>query len=397
MVLRFAPFVFLAQVYLTWRLCRSLVTVWPAARRCRIGAVAVLLWLNALPLVFLLSYAMGGGHPLASSDLTWMDYCLVFPYWWALITAVESLPYFLLLELGRLIYRFFPRRQPKVMGRRFAVANLAVALILGPLVAYRIAWHTYSVEMEDVTTTIAGLPPDLEGTKLILLGDIQVDRYTQDAKLNQVDDLLRDQPGEMILFAGDLVTDGTDYIPQALRLMCRLDAPAGRFACMGDHDWWSGPEEIANGLVECGWHFLEDRHRVQEVNGRRVLVTGVTYIYSRRARRADVERLFAAAPAAELKIVLVHQPAPLIKEMAVKHGYHLMLAGHTHGGQVVFRPFGFPLTLSQFENDHYSGVAEYAGLPVVVTDGIGLTLAPIRYNSRAKVTRITLAVGDGAR
>ncbi|MBN2432612.1 MAG: metallophosphoesterase [Acidobacteria bacterium] len=390
MVLRFAPFVLLAQLYLAWRLWRSLVQLQPGWRSYRWLALPVLAWLNALPLVFLIGYALDGGYPLDNLRLIWADYLLVFPYWWGLIAAAECLPYFLLLEFGRLVFRFIPRRDPTALRRSFAVAHLVVALLVGGYVAIRIVHDTYSITLEEVTAAIYELPPELAGIRLILLGDIQVDRYTQAAKLDQAAAILNDEPGDMMLFAGDLVTDGTAFIPQGVDLLCRLHAPAGRFACMGDHDWWSGPEQIAAGLTDCGWHFLEDRHHVQVVNGRRVLVTGVTYIYSRRARRADVERLFAAAPPADLKIVLVHQPAPLVKELALKHGYHLMLAGHTHGGQVVFRPFGLPLTLSQFENRHYSGMEDYHGLPVVVTDGIGLTLAPVRYHSRAKMTRITL-------
>ncbi len=76
--------------------------------------------------------------------------------------------------------------------------------------------------------------------------------------------------------------------------------------------------------------------------------------------------------------------------MAKKYGYHLMLAGHTHGGQIVFKPFGYSLTPSRFENEHFSGYKKDAEITLIVTNGIGLTLAPLRYNAQSEISKINL-------
>lgn len=159
-------------------------------------------------------------------------------------------------------------------------------------------------------------------------------------------------------------------------------------ACMGDHDFWANPVKISNGLDQCGWNFLENEHHLIEHKGKKILITGITYIYSRRITPAHLRELLESAPAADLKILLVHQPASMVMKAAQEFGYDLLLAGHTHGGQVVFKPFGIPLTPSRLENKFYSGYGEYKDMPVIVTNGVGLTLAPIRYQAPAEVVKI---------
>lgn len=65
-----------------------------------------------------------------------------------------------------------------------------------------------------------------------------------------------------------------------------------------------------------------------------------------------------------------------------------MLAGHTHGGQLVFQPFGIRLSAPRFENRVYRGLNNWNRLPVIVTNGVGLSLAPVRYRAPAEVVRI---------
>jgi predicted MPP superfamily phosphohydrolase len=157
---------------------------------------------------------------------------------------------------------------------------------------------------------------------------------------------------------------------------------------MGDHDFWHDREAIASGLKARGWDFLQNRHQLYQHKNLRILVTGITYIYSRRISPGQLDSLLASAPDADLKILLVHQPRPYLMRSAAKYGYHLFLAGHTHGGQMVFKPLGFTLTPTQFENEIYTGHHLINGLHVIITNGIGLTLLPLRFRAYAEIVHI---------
>ena len=226
--------------------------------------------------------------------------------------------------------------------------------------------------------------------QLSLIADVQVDRYTQIDKLKQMQNLLDASGSEMLFFAGDIVTSGEKYIQQAVDALCGPGPFKEKFACMGDHDFWSDENAIMNGLKECKWNFLDNQHKLIEYKGKKILVTGITHIYSRRISQNELNAILSKAPEADYKILLVHQPAEFVIHSAARAGYQLLLAGHTHGGQIVFHPFGFNLTASQRETQYYSGYYRVDRMDVIVTNGIGLTLAPIRYRSHSEVFTIRL-------
>ena len=104
-----------------------------------------------------------------------------------------------------------------------------------------------------------------------------------------------------------------------------------------------------------------------------------------------LENALKNQPPNELRVLVAHQPAMPLVAAARANGIDLVLAGHTHGGQIVFRPFGIPITPSRFETRYVSGLYHAGATAVVVTNGVGFTLTPVRYQAPAEVTTITLS------
>jgi hypothetical protein len=390
MTLTMAPLVLVASLYAGLRLAGA----WAALRRrppapARWAALAVILILNLWPLALAAAYLLGwpgrswleGGHPPLA------DHLLVYPFWWGFVLALELAPWLLALELAGLGAWL---AHAEGWRRRLAWIRLALVAALSLVVGGRMAWDTGRVRLVDETVAVRGLPAEFEDLDLLLIGDVQADRYTGAGKLDRFLAAARAARPDLALFAGDLVTEGTTFLRPALAALGRVRAPGGRAAVMGDHDFWADPGAVRAGLRNRGWDFLENEHRLYDWRGRRVLVTGVRYIYSDRVPPARLRALLAAAPAADLRILLVHQPAAEVIAAADAAGYHLVVAGHTHGGQIVFHLFGWPVTPTQLENDFYSGNHPFGRLRVVVTNGVGLTLAPVRYGAPAEITRIRL-------
>ena len=92
----------------------------------------------------------------------------------------------------------------------------------------------------------------------------------------------------------------------------------------------------------------------------------------------------------DVGIFLTHQPNEyLIKTASTKH-YDLFLAGHTHGGQLTLLfPF-INLTPTLIETKYVKGDFFLNGMKIIVTRGLGMSLAPVRYNSTPEVTLIVL-------
>lgn len=382
-----------AYVYIGWRLSHAiykLFSISPAF--ARFIMILVILFLNSLPIVILWHYWTGNENNLFlfRDQLHWLDYLLNFPYWWGLIVVIEILPYFLLLDIINIHIHIMASTYQSLWAKWQAFLKIGLVSFFLLYSGIRVYQDTYNIRITPYKVAIKNLPCAFQNLSLILVGDIQLDRYTQDNKIYQLKNQLQAVNGDLLLFAGDLITNGKKFIPQGLKLLCNTKVSLERIACMGDHDFWADPEGISRGLQDCGWKFLQNKHYVIPYKGYRILITGLTHIYSKRISSYELIRFLTGSPQADLKILLVHQPADAVIETASRYGYHLVLAGHTHGGQFVFKPFGITLTPTQLENKFYSGYNKFNDLNIVVTNGIGLTLAPLRYHAPAEITRIHL-------
>ncbi len=264
---------------------------------------------------------------------------------------------------------------------------------MGALILYvpvRTFLDTNNVRLNEIEIAFPSLPRELEGFRIALVGDVQVDRYTTPDKLRRFRQLFERKDVDIATLAGDVVTSGTGFIGRAARALANPPGSLANMAVMGDHDHWADPVAIPTRLRSEGWVFLENQHEILSRGNHSILLTGVTYVYSDHLSEAALRNFLAQAPVADLKIILAHQPAEELVRVARDAGYHLLLAGHTHGGQVVLHPLGIPFTPSRFETEYYSGAYRAGPLHIVVTNGTGLTLAPVRYHAPAELTLVTL-------
>ena len=394
MILRMAPVLLPVYLYCGWRVSSALIQLFGFSPGwTRSITAAGILFVNLLPLAILYRSRSGELSRLIlfQPSLQSADFWLNFPFWFALVIAVESVLYLIGLDLLGGLFRLIPAWRPQNWLSLKSAFVLGIVLFFTIFAVYRVYRDSYQVQLRPYQIPVKNLASELADLRLTFVSDVQVDRYSGETKLQHYRQQVAAAGGDLILFGGDLVTSGEDFIDPALDLMGRHQAPLGKIACLGDHDFWANPGRIAGGLRAAGWDFLDNAHQLIDYRGKRILVTGVTYIYSRRISEADLRELLERAPEADLRILLVHQPAGMVVRLAEEYGYDLLLAGHTHGGQLVFRPFGLTLTPTRLENQFYSGRYQFGRMAVLVTNGVGLTLAPFRYRAPAEVMRVEFA------
>jgi predicted MPP superfamily phosphohydrolase len=141
-------------------------------------------------------------------------------------------------------------------------------------------------------------------------------------------------------------------------------------------------------LEDEGITVLEDETQIVPLGSARLTITGVTNIYRRRPSRDILERAMEGRDARALALFLTHQPTVDLVHWAAEREYDLFLAGHTHGGQVVFNYFGYRACISNRETSFVSGFFRVGSMLVSVTNGLGLTLAPVRFHAPAEITLI---------
>ena len=133
----------------------------------------------------------------------------------------------------------------------------------------------------------------------------------------------------------------------------------------------------------------DNESRYFEFDSSRIGVSFITHNYVTEISETTLRNV-ALSNKADFKIFLTHQPQEFLINSAVKSKYDLFLAGHTHGGQITLLfPF-IQLTPTLFETNYIKGDFHFESTLVVVCGGLGMSLAPIRYNSTPEVVIITL-------
>jgi len=396
MLITFAV-VLIPYTYIAWRLINALSLFYPHLHRnLKIVIPLIFFLLNLLPIISGIAYVFGQYRNLFffSDHFSVFDVLILIPYWIGLIIILETFPYFLASDLFLLISRWFSVSIQANLLRWIALTKIILFTFFVVFVSVRVYLDTTSIKLSVYDIPVKNLSPEFEELNLVLTADLQVDKYSPEQKIENFKQTIAKLKPDILFFAGDLVTSGTFYIDQGIEVLCDTKANLGRIACVGDHDIWSDAGRIAKGIENCGWDFLDDKHIVIPFKDKNILVTGVSYVYSKRISPPQLKELMESAPEADLKILLVHQPSKMVIAAAAEYGYDVLLAGHTHGGQIIFRPFGFTVTPTQMENDIFTGTYKEDDMSVIITNGIGVSLVPLRYRAHGEIVQFRLKRGN---
>jgi predicted MPP superfamily phosphohydrolase len=210
---------------------------------------------------------------------------------------------------------------------------------------------------------------------------------------------------DLVVLLGDYVA-GHRWVTRSITMRefapvaAGLKAPLGVHAVLGNHDWWDdrtaqrlgrGPVIAARELMEAGVLTLENEAVRLVHDGRPFWLLGLgdQIALLRRPRLVGVDDLPGTvakitddAPA----ILLAHEPDIFPK---VPARIALTLSGHTHGGQV--RVIGYsPVVPSRYRNRYAYGHVREGGRDLVVSGGLGTSIAPVRLGVPPEIVLIEL-------
>lgn len=215
---------------------------------------------------------------------------------------------------------------------------------------------------------------------------------------------------DLIVLLGDYVSGMnmvTDYVHSSewSAALSGLTAPLGVFAVLGNHDWWEdrtaqrsgqGPTIAGKALEAVGIPVLENKSIRLEKNGKGFWLSGlgdqIALLPGRGSGRTtwagkdDLKGTLAQVDDDDAVMLLAHEPDIFPR---VPQRVSLTLSGHTHGGQV--RLFGWsPVVSSRFGNRYAYGHIEEGGRHLIVSGGLGMSIAPLRFGVRPEIVLLEL-------
>ena len=251
----------------------------------------------------------------------------------------------------------------KFSRRRFIVA----ALLCAPcLVAADARW----LEPNWIKTRRFRLASGKPTHRVVHFTDVhhRGDRAHLEAVVKKINALSPD----FVCFTGDLIEE-TKHLPEALEVFAGIKSPV--YGVPGNHDYWSKAPwaGIAQCLAGTGGAWLLDEQRV--TSDGKFSILGATC-------RSSKQPPLRANPSTR-NIFLMHYPA-WVKRLSGQR-FDLLLAGHSHGGQV-WIPFYGPIYVPFGVDEYVRGLFQTAAGPLYVNPGIGWFPVPIRFNCRPELT-----------
>ena len=267
---------------------------------------------------------------------------------------------------------------------------LVVLVVVAAVAAAGLGWMLFEaqwVELRELDVPVEGLPAELDGFAVLHLSDFHLGTISFNGRtLRKALDWSAGRELDMVAITGDLVSRrrGERMLRRAL---ARLHARHGIYAIMGNHDVaetrdpFSRPSDLS-ALRDDGACLLEHGSASFEAGGRTVQVAGT----DPRRLRDPVAPL--SDPAADLRILLVHYPDAIWS--LAPGDFHVILAGHLHGGQICLPTPRGKLRLEHLRAPLWEGLH---GLPVGalnVSRGLGTSFVPLRLLARPEAAILRL-------
>ena len=230
---------------------------------------------------------------------------------------------------------------------------------------------------------------------LIHVTDCHFGMFFGPDELRNLVDQLNSLQGDALCITGDIFHSARAVVEQATPVLKKLKArPLGNFAVLGNHDFYAGEMRSVESLQDAGFTILRNQWITLKVRNLALHMGGVDDPLIRRIRRNRFPRFdtfMSKAPVESgLRILLSHRPA--VFPQAAKQKIDLVLAGHTHGGQIVIPVPGRErgMSVADLVSEYTHGWYKSDTSSMYLNRGVGLTFLPWRIHCPPEIAVIHL-------
>jgi predicted MPP superfamily phosphohydrolase len=279
--------------------------------------------------------------------------------------------------------------------KRLRVALEVIILLLGVLVFWAFLVEPNRLVIRQQAIHIDNWPQELNGLRIAVIADIHAGApFINEKKLRTIVERTNELHPDLIVILGDYLT-GNGWIRRTIEpevfapILKNLSAPLGVYSVLGNHDWWYNGGKVRRGLESNGIKVLEDE--VVEVNagGTSLRLVGLSDLWTRpvQTSAAHIEATVNKVPPGATMIALAHNPDIFPR---LPQRVPLLLAGHTHGGQVRFPLIGSVVHSSELGDRYESGHVFENNHHLFVTTGIGTSILPVRFGVPPEIVLLTI-------
>ncbi len=275
----------------------------------------------------------------------------------------------------KFILRLIFKKHDKVL----TISAIAVTVIL---VISSMLISLYGLRVREIELTYKNLPPELDGVTIVQLSDLHICNITTEKWFENVIEKTNALNPDLVVITGDLMDTNICNYENYCNIIKKIEAKKGVFAVPGNHEYYTGFENFLKIQEKSNVRILiNENSRVSE----NFFIAGIDDPTGKRTgkREPDIKKALKDIPPGSFIILLSHRPEYF--DEAVEKGVHLVLAGHTHAGQI----FPNDLLIRFYMKYHY-GLYKIENSYLYTTSGTGTWGPPMRLFTRSEIVKITL-------
>lgn len=263
------------------------------------------------------------------------------------------------------------------------------------LIIVTIIFYTYARLIEPSLLTVkyeniySDLLNDKDNIKIIQFSDTHISEFFDMDNLKKTVDKINNENPHIVVFTGDLIDqynkyENKDNIHEIGEALSEINAPLGKYAIYGNHDYGGGAENAYRQIMEDGGFELlvNEKAKIDEHN---INIIGMDdSIFG----TFDKEIIVSYIDEDCFNIILSHEPD--VAEHFLEYNADLFICGHSHGGQVNLPFINYTPPLAQKYVRGMYAVDNYRQTKIYVNVGLGTSKIPMRFMAAPELTVFTL-------
>jgi len=271
------------------------------------------------------------------------------------------------------------------------IFTIIFIIFLTFIYAWLVEPNLLTVRYENINSNL--LNENAGKLKILQFSDTHISGHFNENDLKRAVDRINEETPHIVVFTGDLIDEYNNYenkdnINEIWEILNSIEAPLGKYAVYGNHDYGGGAERVYEEIMKNSGFILFKNEKIYLKDFNINIIGMDDSIFG----DYDRETIIGMLDEDRYNIVLSHEPDVI--DFLLEYDIDLFLSGHSHGGQVNL-PFvdSLPLLAKKYTRGLYS-FNNYRQTNLYVNIGLGTSQIPMRFMAPPELTVLILNKGE---
>lgn len=262
---------------------------------------------------------------------------------------------------------------------------IIILILLISIFLYSYFIGTSGFKIKEYNIKNKNIADEFYGLKIVQISDIHYGFHFNKKKLENIVKRINDIKPDIVVLTGDLVDKNisNEKADELKEILSRINVTIGKYIIMGNHDYKY--KNWKNIIENTGFIDLNDNYEIIYGNNSSIMISGVsTNLYNNNDinNKLESSKKYLENNKIDYKILLIHEPDYIdnIKDIS----YDLILAGHSHNGQVRF-PFIGAIYKPNGSKKYYEDYYKVNNSDIYISSGLGTSIMNLRLFNKPSI------------